>query len=240
MALKALIKTAAVAGGACFIGLTSLTMTDSAQAAIISGSISGTWDYNDAWEWTTNLINAGDTFTAHYTYDERQLFLTTTLDERGDSTGYWGYLLSLVVESGSYSHTFDFSDGGGSFSFSKFVGNPTGIRPYISKYFSISAFNDFWDGTEQRYNWFFATRYIGEYYDNSSSWDSSRVNLVSYVYLDHVGLHQTYDDVYSNNVMFTPDPTSVIPTPALLPGLLGMGIAALRKRKSEANQASEA
>jgi len=31
---------------------------------------------------------------------------------------------------------------------------------------------------------------------------------------------------------FTPDPTAaVVPTPALLPGLVGIGIAAIRKRK---------
>jgi hypothetical protein len=33
---------------------------------------------------------------------------------------------------------------------------------------------------------------------------------------------------------------NVIPTPALLPGLIGMGVAAVRKRKGEAEESAEA
>jgi hypothetical protein len=40
-------------------------------------------------------------------------------------------------------------------------------------------------------------------------------------------------DVFFDNVSLRTVPTTPIPTPALLPGLIGMGVAALRKRKQE-------
>jgi hypothetical protein len=40
----------------------------------------------------------------------------------------------------------------------------------------------------------------------------------------------------SSNVNFSPDPTSV-PTPAMLPSLIGLGVGVLRKRKTEAKNA---
>lgn len=44
----------------------------------------------------------------------------------------------------------------------------------------------------------------------------------------------------SHITFFDTEGTTPIPTPALLPGLIGMGVAALRKRKGEAEESTEA
>ncbi|QYO67617.1 hypothetical protein [Leptolyngbya sp. 7M] len=72
---------------------------------IVSGSVSGIWD----WDYDgAGGLNVGDTFTADYTYDSDSI-----TESDYSYSGYYNSktrqtsLLSLVLNSGSYSHTFD-------------------------------------------------------------------------------------------------------------------------------------
>jgi len=81
-------------------------------------------------------------------------------------------------------------------------------------------------GPQYAYNYFDGTVFSG-------TWDTSRF-LVG----NPSGGGNQAD--MSHITMYVPDGFEPIPTPALLPGLIGMGAAALRKRKGEGDESAEA
>jgi hypothetical protein len=70
--------------------------------------------------------------------------------------------------------------------------------------------------------------------------DASRISFTGNTFnLNWQGL--SFDTNTYVNVGFKTDNTTAVPTPALLPGLIGLGMGVLRKRKREAaEQATEA
>jgi hypothetical protein len=190
----------------------------SAEAAIITGSVTGIWDTQYG---PRDYLTLGDTFTATYSYDD------TALKPWGYSvpgiTRYYGSLLSLVVTSGNYSHTFDFSNGIGQVQFE----NITGLTYY--GYGSSRNFIVFGsDSGPMGYNAFHAFKYTNKH-DSGIAFSFWLVQLgINNAQGDNIGYVEAVD-----NVNFTPDPTAV-PTPALLPGLIGLGLGVIRKRKAEA------
>lgn len=194
------------------------------QAAIVKGSVTGIWDRNFI---QGGDVNVGDLYTATYSYDDALLTpYSTSIPGVAQYSGLYGSLLSLVVSSGSYSHTFDFSNGSGEVRFEDYIGDPSFYNTsYISKFFGVLGL----DNTAQGYNFFRA-------YNQSEEFGS----------LPGIPFNREYARLYTRdsqgndtnvvdafNARFTSDSTA-IPTPALLPGLIGLGLGVLRKRKAEA------
>ncbi|MDX2241194.1 MAG: PTPA-CTERM sorting domain-containing protein [Leptolyngbyaceae cyanobacterium bins.302] len=196
----------------------------SAQAAIVTGTVTGTWDY----DYVLGNVTVGDTFKATYTYDDAALTPYSYSDPGYyEYTGWTGSLLSLIVESGTYSHTFDFASGGSYIQFEDFDGDP---GYYYSDYRHFSVYGGDYDSTTEVSNNFYAYKRVGKYF-NGTPFESLYASLYGYDYVNG----SATNGVYTYKANFTPDPTAVpVPTPALLPGLIGMGVAALRKRKAEA------
>lgn len=198
-----------------------------AQAKIITGSVTGTWDSNYG---QGANVNVGDTFTADYSYDDATL---TSFPSYYQDSGYYGSLLSLIVNSGSYSR--DFSNSSSSIYFEDVsIIAESGGYPFGYRNFEVSG----GDYTAQVSNSFSAFKQAGEGF--GEPFETSSAELFTYDsnvgnYLDGVSA--------SSNVQFTPDPTAVstpdptaVPEPALLSGLIGLGVGVLRKRKAEAAQ----
>ena len=201
--------------------LVSLVSATPANAATVTGTINGTWD-----GFVLGDFNLGDPFTATYSYDD------TTISPYGYSgtgysySGFDAPLLSLLVSSGSYSHQFDFSNGGGTFYFQDYALTAPTYTPYSYKYARVDGSDT--SGSES--NYFSASRYTGQSNGTPS--------------LGGVAYAQTYNSSTSTsprygytryNVNFTPDitaPTTAIPTPALLPGMVAFGLGVWRKRKA--------
>lgn len=77
---------------------------------------------------------------------------------------------------------------------------------------------------------------------NVSGFDISRVTFnANRIFVDLGGLNVRRNQTTSFNVLFAANPAGpAIPTPALLPGLIGMGVGVLRKRKALTIASSEA
>ncbi|MFM7447257.1 MAG: PTPA-CTERM sorting domain-containing protein [Leptolyngbyaceae cyanobacterium] len=88
-----------------------------------------------------------------------------------------------------------------------YLGNPNPGVPSVNEYF---AFVNFFAGT--------GTDFDRIVFTNSSA--------ISFFESDNHTIAETFNN--------TPGDPLVVPTPALLPGLIGMGVAAWRKRKAEA------
>jgi len=191
-----------------------------AQASIITGSVTGTWDSNFGQGANANV---GDAFTANYSYDDAALTpFSGSAPGQYQASGYHGSLLSLMVNSGSYNHNFDLPNGSSTVSFENFTGLPGSFPSF--NYFNVSAF----DYSAPGYNNFFTYTVVGENADGTPL--NERFAKLYTQEEENLGYP---NGVYTyNNVKFTPDPTATaVPTPALLPGLIGMGVAAYRKRK---------
>ena len=146
-------------------------------------------------------------------------------------------LLSLLVSSGSYNHQFDFSSylytGYGAFYFHDYAQNAPFYKPYSSKSATLHGY-DYSGSGSQISPTFTAYRYRALAQDNGTPllYEGARLSL-------HDGSTNTspaYASTYSN-VNFTPDPTApttAIPTPALLPGMVAFGLGMWRKRKAVA------
>lgn len=193
---------------------TAVTLfTTMAQAAIIGGQVSGTWQYDSDGE---GGFNVGDLFTADYTYDSDSV---TTYDY-SDSTYYSRFLvrsvslLSLVINSGVVSQAFDFSTGGSrELQWVDFKGNPDYYGQENYKGYSLFAYDNL---TAQ--NYFYAYSYLGQYSDGSPL---SRLFAQAYSYDYSTGTYPTSG--YSYDVTFSdPSLATSVPTPALLPGLIGL------------------
>lgn len=96
----------------------------SAQAAIVMGAVTGTWNYDYG---LGTSVTVGDTFKATYTYDDAALTPFIYYDNgHNKTTGLRGSLLSLIVESGTYNYTFNLPKWyqSSSIEFHDFAGNP--------------------------------------------------------------------------------------------------------------------
>lgn len=201
-----------------------------AQAITINGSVTGTWDFSYV---DGGIVNVGDTFTADYSYDDATLtFFDSSQPGVFQYFGYNVFLLSLIVNSGSYSHTFDFSNGYGQFTFIDADISTT----YDRKYKEFTVFGR--DNTAPKLSEFSAVKQAGE--SGSEPFNYSSAQFFSY---DNNAGHYLVDASTFSNVQFTPDPTAVpaaVSEPSLLAGLIGLGVGVLRKRKAEAaKQTSE-
>lgn len=197
--------------------------TTTAQAAIVGGQISGTWQYDFDGE---DGFNVGDLFTADYTYDSDSV---TTIDY-SDPTYYSRYLvrlvslLSLAINSGPVSQAFDFSAGGYSYlEWLDFRGNPDIYGQYSYKGYSLNASDN---STVQ--NSFYASRYLGQ---NSDGSPLSNFFAQAHSYDSNTGNYPTGAYTYGEITFSDPFLPTPVPTPAMLPGLIGLGVSALRRRK---------
>ncbi|MBD2034679.1 PTPA-CTERM sorting domain-containing protein [Leptolyngbya sp. FACHB-321] len=197
---------------------------DPTQAAIVKGSVTGTWDYS--YVQGTN-VSIGDSYTATYSYDDALLTpYSASIPGGVRYSGLYGSLMSLVVNSGSYSHTFDFSNGRGEVRFEDYIRDPDFYNAsYTSKFFGVFGL----DNTAQGYNFFRA-------YNQSEEFGSLPGILFNSEYARlNTRNNQGTDTnlVEASNARFRSGSTAV-PTPALLPGLIGLSISVLRKRKAQA------
>jgi hypothetical protein len=211
-----------------------------AQAAIVTGSVSGVWEYD--WYGSSGWwIPIGDAFTATYTYNTDDI----TRTDYSNWSGYTRYfqdsvpLLSLVLSSDTFSHEFDFNTvssiyGYGAYSYLQWWDYQYADSQYETKGTQLYAA----DFPGSLANYFYAYEQAGKYWDGTP-WSSSSASASSYDYI--TGTLLKYPYTYSGVTFSDPHtfpPPATVPTPALLPGLIGMGMAAVRKRK--ANQAQEA
>lgn len=193
--------------------------SSTAQAAIVGGQVSGTWQYDfDG----VGGFNVGDTFTADYTYDDANV---TTNDYSNSYYSRYLYstvpLLSLVLTSGNVNQTFDVSTGYGQLYWYDIQSNPI-YGQYESKQTSIYAYNYL----ATRQNYFYTSNSIGKDY-NGTPFTGSFAQAYSYdnaTYLYSSGAY-TYAPVTFS--------ATTVPTPALLPGLIGLGLGVLRKRRGQ-------
>jgi hypothetical protein len=211
-----------------------ISSTPAQALNIASGSVSGTWDYDyDG----AGGLNVGDTFTANYTYDsdsisESNYSYLGYYNEKWRSTS----LLSLVLNSGSYSHTF--APGNlGYYGYISWYGFQSTSPSYgLTDYERTSLYA--YDNLSPGSNYFYTYNTSGvDYYGNP--FDSSHARAYG-GYDSDTGTYSINTYSYSP-VRFsgaTPAPTAV-PTPALLPGLIGLGMAALRKRKNQGQETAE-
>ncbi len=140
--------------------------------------------------------------------------------------GFSSSLLSLSINSGSFSHTFDFTQGltYGYVYFQDYALSPPTYTPSSSKFWQVAAVG-YSDTSYSIYNYFNAHKQRGA--SDGSPFDAS------YAYASQSDYNNNYAfyGVANSNVTFNPDPTA-IPTPALVPGLIGLGLATIRKRKA--------
>ena len=197
-----------------------------AQAAIVKGTISGTWNYQAIGD-----LNLNDSFTATYEYDEATIISSPYnyfVSPDNHLTDFTAALSKLRVISGNYDHTFDFTSGvgNGTFHFQDYAQTESANRyEYSYRFAQVNATDNI--GSES--NYFSARRYpylfggisgiprLSEFAEALTSNNSVSVSSAS-----------TY-----SNVNFSPDPTAVtaVPTPALLPSLAAFGLGVWRKRK---------
>jgi hypothetical protein len=186
---------------------------------IINGQVRGIWDY----DYSGTGFNVGDEFTADYTYDSDSI---TTTDYSGPS--YVRYLqsgaplLSLVLKSGAITHAFDFWYGG---------------YPYGGIMFQDIEFNDGSTGKDvtvwgydssESIAYFSANARKGQDV-NGTPYDYSSAQALGRTGLFYYGLAESSSA--ASNVSITDTVPTAVPTPALLPGLVGMGVGVLRRRK---------
>lgn len=205
----------------------TVSVSTAAEAAILSGQVSGTWDgdYDGA-----GGFNPGDAFTADYTYNDSKI--TTIIDS---SPYYYSEvkvvpLLSLVFTSGNVSHTFDFSDFSTSNSFGRLVWSDEQLyysRNYRSKSTEIFGY-DYSAPSNNHFHFYAGSSW--SYYTDSAPQPFTFAKAYSYNDPSYFPYGETYAEVIFSN----PSPVTAVPTPALLPGLIGLGLGVLRKRKAQA------
>lgn len=193
-----------------------------AQAAIISGQVSGTWDYTFAG------FNVGDAFTADYTYDSDSI----TINDYSDGYYYDRYLassaplLSLVLNSGAITYVFNLDNVyvSGAISWFDVKYNPD---DYVGDYEFKQTYIDASGYSDPSYNLYEA--FLG-YTTTSQSYGTpySDSYASAYQYDSASGNYPFYG---SANSGVSISDTTAVPTPALLPGLIGMGVGVLRRRK---------
>jgi hypothetical protein len=220
--LKQLSLSAATIVLTAMVGILYST---AAQAAIVGGRVSGTWQSAVG---GVNGLDVGTDFTADYTYDSASL---VTTDVAGST--YTKYLvssaplLSLVVNSGAFSYSFDLS-GDDSFQLLDILGGPISSE-YASTGFSVFAS----EGSGSTLHEFSANKTTGQF-DNNKPFDGSFARII---YNNSNGFSNAQTNAIVNGSI--PPSGTPVPTPALLPGLVGLGMAALRKWKNQGQEVAE-
>jgi len=200
--------------------------SSSAEALTITrGRAIGTWDYDLDGE---GGFNKGDTFVAEFTYDSDRI---TTRDEFYSDRYYYfekaAPLLSLVLNSGSVSHRFDIrpGEGVGSFGWYQFQSTSPEFGQQSKDETFLSAFEFL---SPVAYS-FYARAYSElDYYGSPSS--GSFASSYSYDYSNDTYLLRAESD----NVTFSG--ATPVPTPAILPGLIGLAVAVIKKRQADQAQ----
>jgi hypothetical protein len=177
-----------------------------AKAATVTGSVTGTWDSSGI-----AGINPNDAFTANYVYDTSNLL---PYDNSGLDLTDIGYLItpliSLQINSGNINHIFDLANGGGSVLFEDYSATPPTYSPASFQAFTLV-------GIDAVYS-FSAYHQVG--LDNGLPFEFKQIGLAA----DEGSL------VAQSNATFTSNITTV-PTPVLLPGLVGLGVSRLYRRR---------
>jgi hypothetical protein len=229
--LKQVSLSVAALGAIVAVGASS---TPAQALNVVSGSVSGIWDYDyDG----AGGLNVGDSFTADYTYDSDSV---TTYDYSypGNYTSISNSapLLSLVLNSGTVSKTFNLnSDSIDHISWYDYKEEPS-YGQFFRRVFQIYAHDSIYDDNN------FSSSYIDSLYVyNDSGQDSDGLPFSSSSasgYFYNYGTGAYLNAISKQPLIFSGSPATPVPTPALLPGLVGLGMAALRKRKQ--NQGQEA
>jgi hypothetical protein len=219
------LKQVAMSGAAMAVSVSvNALYSTPTQAAIVSGQVSGIWDVDRDEE---GGFNVGDAFTIDYTYDSDSIVEETESYPNGYSTiSRTASLLSLVFKSNNLSQVFDldplvgegFIFWFGSTSLSpEFFGQLDFIQTSITAYTqvgsrsgSLYAYSTIINATSGEPS--FADLALGSFSDTTASENFRAI---------------AFDVEFSGA---TPEPAS-IPTPALLPGLIGLGVSVLRRRK---------
>jgi hypothetical protein len=192
-----------------------------AQAATITGMISGTWN-----SYVEGNVKLNDPFMATYTYDDTQV-VTQDLSNTDYTFIYRSVnLTSLKLVAGSLSHIFDVSTPNLARLYWTELAYYAPNIPGTSKFFSLVV-QDYTEPGQYRFS---AERQISdlppEYtFPRDLTVNASRIDPITSESSRGVTL---YSGV-TFNPEFPPTPPSV-PTPALLPGLIALG-AALRRQK---------
>ncbi len=205
------------------ISVSAVCSTD-AQAAIVGGQIQGNWQSAAG---GVDGLSVDTAFTADYTYDNS---IASTIDA---SNGIYTQfdvksfpLLSLIVNSGAFSQTFNT----GTFELLNIKGGPIS-NDYISTGFQFLA-----SDSSQTIR-FLAQQSAGQLNSNTPFSSSSAK-------FDIDNNNNPFDGspIFASTNKFTNGlnpPATPVPTPALLPGLVGLGMATLRKRKNQGQEAAE-
>jgi hypothetical protein len=221
------------------------------QAAIISGQVSGIWTFeNDG----PGGYQVGDPFTALYTYNDADLVKqitntnnmtsNSTVAAVGTSTIISSYfkkdtitsakLLSVVVNSGSFQQVYNDT----SFNVAGFPiiswfesqveqkENDVVLSAIYKKSTEINAGDCCLANMMGQY--FYASRRVSQE-DGIVSDESFAYSITS----DYSGDFPVYP-LYATTDQPVTFSSTEVPTPALLPGLIGLGVGALRKRKHQA------
>jgi hypothetical protein len=209
---------------------------NSAQAAIINGQVSGIWGVEDD---GPGGYQVGDPFTALYTYDDASIVTTNTTTNEVVS-GPSGTrsttlikqdslvpLLSLIVNSGSVSQVLALT--------------PFTSVNFIVWYNSMLTGNDF-GGSPLNESILGTSINVGNFGGSSSiQFSANREIRNSNGIISDISNALAQDIDFSTspptNLLFarteSPIAFSTVPTPALLPGLMGLGLGALRRRKAQ-------
>jgi hypothetical protein len=239
-------------GTIVLVGIGAISLKP-AQAAIISGQVSGVWALDDD---GPDGYQTGDSFTAFYTYNDADLITEITntnnvtsnsvISPSGITNSISSYsqkdintstaLLSLVLNSGSVQQVFRFISG---------VPSPTISwleRQVEDKKDDVVTVSGTGKSTRIFASDCCAKNVLAQYFDAYASF--AQVNGVFYNYssaiakaedyanLNGIGLPSTI--LYASTDQPVTFSSTEVPTPALLPSLIGLGVGALRKRKHQA------
>lgn len=216
-----------VAGVAAVVGITSFVGVDSAQAAIINGDFSSGFSGWSTLGDTDATSGAAVLNTLGADLADIESFLGLPTGALAGISGTNPINGSAIKQSffanAGTTISFDwFFQAGDYFPFNDFAFYslvPTGGANLLS---NVAAVGDFGNSGQQSLSFLIPT--TGNYTLGFGVLNALDFGLNSSLTIDNVN-----------------GDTTPIPTPALLPGLLGMGVAALRKRKGEATEeASEA
>jgi hypothetical protein len=237
--IKQVLLASATFGVVATIGTMS---PQSAQAAIVSGQVSGIWTFeNDG----PGGYQVGDPFTALYTYDDADLI--TRIDNSSelviDSGGTYSLtsnsksrsvsLLSLVVNSGSVSQVFALSNepGSSSLNWLEFQSEEQKVdgtsKRDTNQVTSISVNG----GIGSTRSLFQAQRQVSLFDGFFSDQSYAFVRLADYSNANEPFI-PPINLLYASTDQPVTFSATDVPTPALLPGLIGLGLGAIRKRKA--------
>jgi hypothetical protein len=212
-------------------GLSAVVSATVAGAAIVGGTLSGTWQTDNTGNNPAGL-QVGDPFTAEYTYDDTQVLFADNSNPGFTIEQIAGVdLLSFVLTLGSNPpYSFDLTPGIGSASLltSFFSDAPSGGVANVTA-FLLSASSI---ASDPGNNIDLEIRFDAFLLAGQDSQGSIRFSSAQAAIFD-LNADDLLADAETENVTFSGTAPIPIPTPALLPGLLGLGMAAWRKGRRE-------